>query len=132
MNNFFTPTEIHRYEDIQRERERLESLILFQKSVVRQDLDDLKAEIKQEVKPVTDAFNLGKKFVSKETRNPTLFRLGANLLTDVLLRRLFAKSNLLIQLTLPALLKNYSSHAFVGLEKKLTQARQNGISKYRP
>jgi hypothetical protein len=55
--------------------------------------------------------------------------MGANLLTDVLLRKLFAKSNLLVQLVVPALLKNYSTHAIAGLEKKLTNGRHNGSSK---
>jgi hypothetical protein len=127
--NSFSSTPINTYEDIQRERERLEALIIFQKSVIRQDLDDLKTELKQEVKPMADAFSLGKKFISKESRKPTLFRIGANLLVDILLRKLFAKSSLLVQLTMPVLLKNYSSHAFAGLEKNLAKVRHNGTAK---
>ena len=128
MNNPLPKPTITSYEDLKSERLRLEELISYQKNTVRQDIDDLKEEIKDGLKPAVDAANFVKKMTTPETRNGTVLHIGSNLLLDVVIRKIFARSNLFVQMFVPRLVKNYSTHVLFNLVKNIAHKRQNGRS----
>ena len=124
MNSISPNHKINSYQDLQAERERLEEVIKVQKLRIRHDMDELKAEAKKEFKPVADAAEFVKKLASPATRNDTLLGIGTNLTLEVLIRRLFAKSGILIQLFLPTILKNYSTHVLYSMLKNMEEKRR--------
>jgi hypothetical protein len=126
MNNLSSVHTIHSYTELDAERKRLEGLIQMQKNIIRIDIDRLKEELKEEMRPAVEAANFVKKVTTKETRNETMISIGSNVLIDMIIRKLFSKSNILIQMIVPTLVKNYSTHAIFSLMKNIAQKRQNG------
>jgi hypothetical protein len=106
---------ISRYEDLVAERRRLEQLIDNQKNIIRHDLDELKLEFKKEIKPAVEAAAFVKKIARPETRNETLFKIGTGLLLDIFLKRVFRNSSAVVQVILPKIIKNYSTHVIHAL-----------------
>ena len=140
MNSVSPLQKITNYDDLQAERRRLEELIKGQKILIRHDLDEIKndveskfLEIKHEAeekfKPVVDASRFVKKLTVPETRNQTLLSIGTNVTLDLLIRKFFAKSSILVQILLPTLVKNYSTHVVFNMMKKIAARRQNGHAK---
>jgi hypothetical protein len=128
MNDLQTG-KIRTYEDLIAERVRLEGLIANQKNIIRHDLDELKAGFKKEIKPAVDAAEFVKKLVRPETRNETIITVGTQIAIDLVMRRLLKKSNVLVQVLLPRILKNYSSHFFkkpVALSQRKPRLEYNG------
>jgi hypothetical protein len=125
MNSISPLQNIHSYEELLAERKRLEELIRYQKTIIQVDIDQLKDELKEEMRPAVEAANFVKKITTKETRNETMISMGSNLVVDLIIRRLFAKSHFLIQMAVPALLKNYTSHVVFNLMKGVAQKRQS-------
>jgi hypothetical protein len=111
-------TSIQTYQDLISEKARLEKLIENQKNIIRHDLDELKAEFKKEIKPAIDAANFVKKIARPETRSETILTVGAGLLLDFTLKRVLRNSNILLQVAIPRILKNYTTHFFHSLKKK--------------
>lgn len=124
MNSVSPLSNIKSYDDLRNERQRLEELIRQQKNLIRHDLDNLKADIKQELRPAIKATNFIKKFTAGETRNQTILQAGSTVLIDIVLRRLFAKSGFLIQLILPGLLKNFSANTVTSLLKNISSQKK--------
>jgi len=114
-------TIIQNYNELVAERHRLEQLIDNQKNIIRHDLDELKAEFKKEIRPAIEAAGFIKKIAKPETRNETLFNIGANLAIDLLLKRMLRKSNVVFQVLLPRIIKNYSTHLIYNI-----RSRSNG------
>jgi hypothetical protein len=112
MNDSISKMNIKSYKTLIDEKERLERLIENQKNIIRHDLDELKAEFKKEIKPAIDAANFVKKIARPETRNTTLITASAGLALDLVLKRIFKGSNLLVQVLIPRLIKNYTTHFF--------------------
>jgi hypothetical protein len=125
MSSLSPLDKIHSYQELQAERKRLEELIRYQKTIIQVDIDQLKDELKEEMRPAVEAANFVKKITTKETRNETMISMGSSVLIDLVIRRLFAKSNLLVQMAVPAVLKNYASHLMFNLIKGAAQKRQN-------
>src|SRR5690242_3671131 len=88
MNSISPNHKISSYQDLLEERKRLEEVIKFQKLRIRQDIDELKEEAKNQLKPVIDAAEFVKKLAVPATRNDTLLGIGTNLTLEVLIRRL--------------------------------------------
>jgi hypothetical protein len=126
MNKYIGPS-ITTYEDLKAERERLEKLIAYQKAIVRRDIEELKEELRNELKPALEAANTIKKFTSRDTRQETLLTLGTTALVDVAVRKLVQRSNLFIQLTVPGLVKNFSSRFVSNLVHKLTHKQNDSL-----
>ncbi|MBT1702418.1 hypothetical protein [Chryseosolibacter indicus] len=110
MSEELSTKKIIHYEDLLNERKRLEILIENQKNIIRHDLEELKNEFKKEIRPAVEAASFVKKIAKPETRNGTLLKAGASLAFDFALKRMFNKSNFVIQWIVPRLLKNYTSH----------------------
>jgi hypothetical protein len=127
MNSIAPNHKINKYDDLTAERIRLEDAIKIQKMRIRHDMDELKIEARTQFQPVADAAEFVKKLASPATRNDTLLGIGTNLTLEVLIRRLFAKSNLFIQIIVPTLLKNYSSHVLHSMLRNMQEKRQNGL-----
>lgn len=124
MNSISPNHKISSYQDLLDERQRLEEVIKVQKLRIRHDIDELKEEAKNQLKPVIDAAEFVKKLAAPATRNDTLLGIGTNLTLEVLIRRLFAKSSMLVQLIFPTIVKNYSTHLLRSLLKNLEEKRQ--------
>ncbi|MET0637175.1 MAG: hypothetical protein ABWZ25_14190 [Chitinophagaceae bacterium] len=98
--------KISTYKDLVEEKERLETLLTYQKEVVRADFRG----IKEEFEPVRAAIGVLKKFTRKDKSNP-MVNLATGRLIDFVIRRVvFAKAGWLTKLALPFLAKNISTH----------------------
>jgi hypothetical protein len=90
------------------EKKRLEELIQCQKNIIRHDFDELKNQFKKEIKPALDTASFVKRIARPETRMETLLMAGSGIAIDFAFKRLFGKSNFLIQMILPKLVKRYA------------------------
>jgi hypothetical protein len=97
---------ISSYEDLCREKERLSDLLKAQKVQIQKDID----ELKNEFRPVLHLSDNVSKLLSREDGKDPLVTAGTNLTIDILVSKLLGKSNFLLKLVLPAILKNLSSH----------------------
>lgn len=127
MNNFSPISTISTMEDLQAERLRLTALISQQKNLVRHDMDLLKEEMAQKLHPVAKAADFVKKISSPETRAASLLQIGSTMLIEALVRRYFSRSNLLVQMVVPNLVKNYSTHLLYKLARTIAQNRNKQV-----
>lgn len=102
MNN----RPISSYKDLCDEKERLSELLKAQKLQIQKDIDS----IKEEFRPMVSLSENVAKLLSREDGRDPLVSAGTNLTIDILVTRLLGKSNFLLKLLLPPLLKNISSH----------------------
>jgi hypothetical protein len=103
MNN---SRPISSYEELCKERERLSELLKAQKVQIQRDFENLKDEFR----PVINLSENVGKLLSREDGKDPIVTAGANITIDILVSKLFSKSNFLLKLILPAVLKNLSSH----------------------
>ncbi len=97
---------IQTYDDLVAEKQRLKALMAAQKELIRQDVQDIKAELE----PVRNAINVAGKFFSRDSSNP-LVNLGINRVIDFVMKRvLLSKTGWFAKLAVPFIMKNYSSH----------------------
>ena len=97
---------IRTYEDLLKERHRLEVLLRSQKDIIRQDITELKMQLQPAVKAVSF---LGKIFTRE--KNNVLLAGGINHLIDLVFKKIvLSKSTWLTRLVIPFFIKNYSSH----------------------
>jgi hypothetical protein len=111
--------------DLQQERIRLTAIISHQKDRIRKDIEEIREEIAEKLHPVAETAGFVKKLTSPETRATGLLQIGSAVLIETLVRRVFAKSNLLVQLILPNIVKNYSTHLLFNLAKTISQTRSH-------
>jgi hypothetical protein len=123
MNSASSLQRITSSEDLQLERTRLTTLIALQKYQVRKDIEDIREEIAEKLHPVAETAGFVKKLTSPETRATGLLQIGSSVLVETLVRRIFAKSNLLVQLVVPNIVKNYSTHLLFNLAKIVARNR---------
>ncbi len=105
MNNIAT-RPINTYQDLVEEKERLEELLKIQRSLIQNDI----RELKEEFKPAVQVANVIGKITTREDGQSDILTKGTSLTLDLLVSRLFSKSNFLVRLIVPAVLKNLSSH----------------------
>lgn len=97
---------IKTYDDLCEERERMKSLLIVQKQRIKDDWQD----IKNEFTPVKKAFSTVGKFVSGDRSNP-LVNASLKVASDLFLTNfVLAKAGWLTKLTIPFVVRNYSSH----------------------
>lgn len=97
---------ISSYEDLCKEKERLTQLLKSQRAQIQRDIE----ELKDEFKPVVSLSENVSKLLSREDGKDPLYAAGTNIGIDILVAKFFSKSNFLVKLVLPAILKNVSSH----------------------
>jgi hypothetical protein len=124
--------EIRNHQELMAERAHLETLIENQKNIIRHDLDELKAEFKKEIRPAIDAANVVKKFARPETRTNAIIATGTGFLIDLVLKRAFRKSNIVVQLLIPRMLKNYTSHLIHRISSHSSVTLPKNTNTFRP
>jgi hypothetical protein len=99
---------IRTYDDLLSEKKRLEEAIQIQKELIKNDV----ALLRDELRPVHNAFSTMSKITSSKTDNP-LFRTGLAIAGDVLLRSTFiAGGGWLTRLIAPVIARNISNIFF--------------------
>lgn len=99
-------TQIKTYDDLLKEKQRLQLLLKSQKEIVRTDIQ----EIKQELAPIKHAISFVGKLGTKDTSNPLLSATSDTLINLVVKKFLLARTGWATRIIVPFLLKNYSSH----------------------
>jgi hypothetical protein len=97
---------ISSYEDLCKEKERLTELLKAQRIQIHRDVD----EIKNEFRPMLSLSENVSKLLSREDGKDPIVAAGTNIGIDILASTLFSKSNFIVRLLLPSILKNISSH----------------------
>jgi hypothetical protein len=98
---------ITNYEELQEEKERLRQLLQVQGAQVRQDIN----EIREELKPVGNALSTAALFITRSTKGNLLANLGVNMTVDVLIRKLLlSRAGWITRNLVPYFVKNYASH----------------------
>ena len=98
--------KIRTYDDLLLEKVRLQSLLNDQRALIRQDVADLRNELK----PIKSVLGFAGKLLSKDKRNPVI-NAGVDLIGDVLLKNfLFARSGFLLKWIAPYIIKNFSAN----------------------
>ena len=104
---------IQTYRDLLDEKERLQGLLTVQKEILRQDL----SEIKEELKPLRSAVAFAGKLITKDRTN-TLLNAGADTLINLVIKNIFlSRAGWFTRIIVPFLAKNYSSH-FISENRK--------------
>lgn len=97
---------ISSYEDLCREKERLTEALKGQRAQIQKDID----ELKNEFRPIVSLSENVSKLLSRDDGKDPIVAAGTNIGIDILVAKLFSKSNFLLRLVLPAILKNLTSH----------------------
>jgi hypothetical protein len=103
MNNNIS---INSYEDLVREKARLEELLKIQRTQIQRDFRDLKDEFK----PVINVSSTIGKMISREDGKDPVVTAGTNITIDIIAMKLLRNSNFFLKVIVPAILKNISSH----------------------
>jgi hypothetical protein len=99
--------KITTYQDLLDEKQRLKSLLKFQKEAIHNDI----REIKEELSPLRSVVGIAGKMVSRDTGGNWVLNMGANTLIDVFVKKMIlGRAGWLVKTVVPFLLKNYSSH----------------------
>ena len=97
---------ISSYEDLCNEKERLTEMLKGQKAQIQRDIEALKDEFT----PMLSLSENVSKLLSREDGKDPIVAAGTNIGIDLLIGKMFSKSNFLVRFLLPAILKNVSSH----------------------
>lgn len=99
-------SKIRTYQDLLEEKKQLEGELAQKRELIRKDV----AELKQELKPITDIMSGLGKITAKGKANP-LLSIGIGLIGDVLLKNiLLPRGGWITRLVVPFLAKNFSTH----------------------
>ena len=123
--------KIRSYEDLEREEQLLEELLLTQKQLVQLDIQVLK----QQLKPATMVLKFFNNITTVDKNNLFLNE-GANKVIDFVLNKfILARSGWITKFVVPFFLKNYSSHLIGDNKANIVEkvfslfGRKNGKSK---
>lgn len=94
------------YQDLIEQKLELRRQLEIKKEQIRNDF----LELKEEVAPALKVASFVGKVTTRDTRNNVVLQTGANLAIDWVTRKFFPKTNFLVKLLGPMLLKNYASH----------------------
>jgi hypothetical protein len=97
---------IKTYKDLCEERDRVKSLLIVQKQRVKDDWD----EFKHEFTPVQNAFGVIGKMAKPDASHP-IMNAGLKAAADMFISNfILGRAGWLVKLTVPFVVKNYSSH----------------------
>jgi len=106
--------KIRSYNDLIKERERLELLLQAQKEVIYCDI----REIKEDLRPVRNILEFIKKITTKDKTTFLLNLVSEIAINSVVKRFILSKAGWAIRTIVPFFLKNYSSHFFAEQKDK--------------
>ena len=99
-------TRIRTFEDLEAEKLRLQTVLAYQGSLIKSDVNVLR----EELRPIKSVLGFAGKFISKDKKNP-LLNAGVDIAGDIILKNLiFARSGFLTKWILPYLIKNFSAN----------------------
>jgi len=111
---------IRSYEDLLKEKQRLEILLTVQRTLIYSDVQLLKAELQ----PVKEVLNFVRKITTKDKTN-LLLTIGSDIVINSVVKRLIlSRAGWFVRNVVPYFLKNYSSHF-------LTEQKDKWIEKLR-
>ena len=126
--------KITSYQDLLRHEEQLELLLKAQKELLVEDF----RQLKEEMKPAKAALSFFSRVTTREKGNFFIGE-GINKLVDLVVKKLIlAKAGWLTRLTVPFLIKNYSSHVIADHKDQWIQklfswlGHKNGNGKAEP
>jgi len=97
---------IQSYDDLLREKERLQALLKVQREIVREDV----AELRVQLEPITSTLGMAGKLFTRD-RNNIILNASANTLIDVIMKKvLLSRAGWIARLVVPFFMKNFSSH----------------------
>ena len=100
---------IDSYEDLLKEKERLELLLQARKMIIHQDVQELKAQLQ----PVRDVLHFVKKITTRD-KTSLLLTIGSDIVINSVVRRfILSRAGWFMRTIIPYFLKNYSSHVLV-------------------
>ncbi|HET9823937.1 MAG TPA: hypothetical protein VFP87_01315 [Chitinophagaceae bacterium] len=103
---------IRSYKDLIEEKQRLEILVGEQRTLIRNDVQELKSQLQ----PLKDAVEFVKKITTKD-KTSLLLTVGSDILINSVVKRLIlARTGWFLRNVIPYFLRNYSSH-FLGEHK---------------
>jgi hypothetical protein len=116
---------IQSYNDLLEEKQRLQSLLKWQKEELREDF----REIKEDLKPVRSALSFAGKLVTRDNNNWVL-NAGVNSLIDLVLKKVvLSRTGWFTKFIVPFLMKNYSSHVIADKKGSLMNKLFSWIGK---
>jgi len=98
--------KITSYESLMEEQQRLKEKLEIQKLQIKNDV----LELKQELRPVIKVASFLGKMAIPDASNNSAVQAGAGLTIEWILKKVLRSSNPILGLIIPALVKNYSSH----------------------
>jgi hypothetical protein len=105
--------QIRSYDDLLKERQRLENLLQAQKEVIFYDV----GEIKERLQPVKSIVEFIGKITTKDRSN-LLLNLGSDIAINAIVKKfILSKAGWVVRTVVPFFLKNYSSH-FIAEQKE--------------
>jgi len=115
---------IRSYDELLRERKRLELLLLEQKLIIYDDIH----LIKEELRPVRNTFQFIKKLMTQD-KTSLLLNLGSEIAIDSLITKfILSRAGWLTKIVIPFFLKNFSSHFLAEQKEKWLEKLKTWIS----
>lgn len=115
---------IRSYDDLVKERQRLELLFQAQKQVIFYDVE----EIKLQLKPVKDGIEFVKKIVTKD-KTSLLLNLGSDIAITALVQKfILSKAGWFLKMIVPFFVTNYASHFFAEKKDKWLEKLKSWMS----
>src|SRR5262245_59143222 len=97
---------IHSYKDLVEEKQRLEVLLVAQKQVLRDDVQELKTQLE----PLKRVVEFIKKIMTKD-KTALLLTIGSDIVINSVVKRfILSRTGWFVRNVVPYFLKNYSSH----------------------
>jgi len=107
--------KITTYEELLREKERLELQLQVHKAAVKMHVDD----IKEKLNPIRNAFHFFSNFTSSAASD-TLIGTGLGLSLELLVRKVFfSRTGWIMKMVAPILIKNFSANMLQKNKKSL-------------
>jgi hypothetical protein len=94
------------HEELLEEEARLKALLSVKRFQIQSDIQ----ELKEEIKPLIKVAKLIGKMLSPEDQKYAVAKTGTNMTIDWIAKKLFPKSGFLMQMIIPRIVKNYTSH----------------------
>jgi hypothetical protein len=105
---------IHSYQDLLKEKERLELLVQTQKVIIHQDVQELKAQLQ----PIRDVLHFIKKITTRD-KSSLLLNIGSDIVINGVVQRfILSRAGWFMRTIIPYFLKNYSSHVLADQTEK--------------
>src|SRR5215510_1607698 len=97
---------IHSYKDLLEEKERLEVLLVEQRQVLRNDVQELKTQLE----PLKHVIDFIRKITTKD-KTSLLLTIGSDIVINSVVKRfILSRAGWFVRNVVPYFLKNYSSH----------------------